>query len=65
MQIILNGEAKKTSAENLAGLFKELSLKREFCAVELDGKVIKSNEPDDIPLREGIRIEILRFVGGG
>ncbi|NLB34433.1 MAG: sulfur carrier protein ThiS [Elusimicrobia bacterium] len=65
MRIILNGKERETDSKTLLELFKELSLKREYCAVEVDGVIFKKTDSADIPLKEGGRIEIVRFVGGG
>lgn len=65
MRIILNGRDEEVKVSNLKELLVDLNLKREFCAVELDGKIIRKEDDSEHFLKEGSKVEILRFVGGG
>jgi sulfur carrier protein len=62
----LNGEPCRIEGDTrLAALIERLNLKRGRIAVELNGEVVPKAEHDKVVLREGDRVEIINFVGGG
>ena len=66
MQIQVNGERRELKDESrLSDLLKELSLAPERVAVELNHQVVRRNEWPNTILKEGDRLEIVHFVGGG
>ena len=66
MQIQVNGERRELRDESrLSDLLSELSLAPERVAVELNHQVVRRNEWPNIILKEGDRVEIVHFVGGG
>lgn len=66
MQIKLNGEAKGVEeGATLARLVEQLALAPDRLAVELNGDVVRRAEWPQVTLREGDRVEIVHFVGGG
>jgi thiamine biosynthesis protein ThiS len=66
MQIQVNGERRELKDESrLSELLKELSLAPERVAVELNHQVVRRNEWLNTILKEGDRVEIVHFVGGG
>jgi sulfur carrier protein len=66
MQIQVNGERRELRDESrLSDLLKELSLAPERVAVELNHQVVRRNEWPNTILKEGDRVEIVHFVGGG
>lgn len=66
MQVQVNGESREISQEaSLEELLLSLSIPRERVAIELNQKVIRRAEWPVSILREGDRIEIVHFVGGG
>ncbi|MEN8222760.1 MAG: sulfur carrier protein ThiS [Acidobacteriota bacterium] len=67
MKIFLNGKEKILSS-NISSLneFIEIILRDEKGKiVELNGKVVKKGERDKISLKDGDRIELIQFMGGG
>ena len=67
MKIFLNGKEKILSS-NISSLndFIEIILSNERGKiVELNGKVIKKVDRDKISLKDGDRIELIQFMGGG
>lgn len=66
VRVIVNGEEREI-AEGLTlnRLLEELELAPERIAVELNRKVIRRADWPQTVLREGDRIEIVHFVGGG
>jgi len=66
VQIKLNGEAKGVEeGATLARLVEQLALAPDRLAVELNGDVVRRAEWPQVTLREGDRVEIVHFVGGG
>ncbi len=66
MQIQVNGERRELKDESRLGdLLQELSLAPERVAVELNHQVVRRNEWPNTILKEGDRVEIVHFVGGG
>ena len=66
MHIQVNGE-QRTLADGLTvgGLLTELDIRPDRVAVELNLSILDRNEFDGRRLREGDRIEIISFIGGG
>src|SRR2546425_10421893 len=66
MQIQVNGDRHELRDESrLSDLLKELSLVPERVAVELNQQVVRRNDWPNTILKEGDRVEIVHFVGGG
>ena len=66
MQIHVNGERRELKDESqLSDLLQELSLAPERVAVELNHEVVRRNDWPNTILKEGDRVEIVHFVGGG
>jgi len=66
MQIQVNGDRRELRDESrLSDLFKELSLAPERVAVEVNHQIVRRNEWPNTILKEGDRVEIVHFVGGG
>ena len=66
MEIIINGEKKEIKESiSLSGLLKELDLKPETVAVELNLNIVDKNKYDETLVKEGDKLEIVHFVGGG
>jgi sulfur carrier protein len=62
----VNGELRETKERSsLAELISELNLKPEQIAIELNQEVIRHANWETTVLREGDKIEIVHFVGGG
>lgn len=66
MRLIINGEDLEVSkAETLQELLGELLIKPERVTVEVNFSIIKKSDYDSCRLKDGDRIEIVNFVGGG
>ena len=65
MKIKLNGEDYETNAESIKELLGELCIKPERVAVEVNLLIIKKSNYENYRLKDGDRIEIVNFVGGG
>jgi thiamine biosynthesis protein ThiS len=66
MHVQVNGE-ERTLADGLtvAGLLTELDIRPDRVAVELNLTILDRGEFDSRSLREGDRVEIISFIGGG
>lgn len=66
MQIFVNGKAKEIAEGIIVKTFIDtLRLNSKAIAVELNLKVVPKKEYDTKRLKEGDKIEIISFVGGG
>ena len=66
MEIILNGEKRNlTEGLSVLDLVQQLGFSAERLAVELNLQIIKREQWATSTLKQGDRIEIVQFVGGG
>ena len=66
MEIILNGENRTlTEGKSVLDLVQQLGFSAERLAVELNLQIIKREQWANSNLKQGDRIEIVQFVGGG
>ena len=66
MEIILNGEKRNlTEGLSVLDLVQQLGFSLERLAVELNLQIIKREQWATSTLKQGDRIEIVQFVGGG
>ncbi len=62
--IYLNGK-EHTAYATLTELLDKNDYKRTRIAVEINGRIIKRSDYDQIEIHDGDRIEVVSFVGGG
>ena len=65
MNLIINGETRTVSAETLSALVEQLGMRADRVAVELNRDIVPRDRWVQTPLKEGDRLEIVHFVGGG
>ncbi len=66
INVIINGKTERITAEmSLQSLLKLLGIKSERVAIEYNREIIDRNQFDALQLKEGDRLEIITFVGGG
>lgn len=66
MQIRLNGEPKNLDKEiPISVLLDELGLDRDRVAVELNRRILKRSDFEDVTVDDGDEVEVVTFVGGG
>ena len=63
--IKLNGEVLKEENINLMELIKTKGFNFERIAVEVNGKIVKRGSYEEVKLKNGDKVEIVRFAGGG
>ena len=66
MRVQVNGETRELRENlTLSDLVRELSLVPERLAVELNREVVRRAQWAETVIREGDKVEIVHFVGGG
>jgi sulfur carrier protein len=71
MNLHINGEARNfadlaaANAFTLAALIESLNMKPDRVAVELNHEIAPRDRWSQIALKDGDRLEIVHFVGGG
>lgn len=66
LRVQVNGEARELPAElTLTELVRQLALAPERLAIELNREVVRRARWAETVLRDGDRVEIVHFVGGG
>lgn len=66
MKIIVNGEQKQIQEGlTVTALLDELGIQKDRVAVELNLDIVPKGRFGEIPLKDGDRVEIVNFVGGG
>jgi thiamine biosynthesis protein ThiS len=66
MNLTINGETRVLGpAETLAALVEQLGMKSDRVAIELNREIVPREQWAQTPLKDGDRLEIVHFVGGG
>ncbi|MFB1100058.1 sulfur carrier protein ThiS [Terribacillus sp. JSM ZJ617] len=67
MNIQLNGRRQELSADikTIAQLLASLSLEKRIVIVELNKEIINKASYAEQPIRNGDKVELIHFVGGG
>jgi sulfur carrier protein len=66
MKLIINGEEKTLEkVSSVSDLLRQLGLKADRVAVELNREIAARASWDATQLKDGDRLEIVQFVGGG
>ena len=66
MIVFVNSKPQELAdGATLAGLLESLGLQRQRVAVEANGALVTRNDWAEFKLKDGDRLEIVSFVGGG
>lgn len=66
MLIQINGEQRTVGdVPSLAALIESLGMKADRVAVELNLEIVTRAKWQETPIRDGDKLEIVQFVGGG
>ncbi|MBP1751286.1 MAG: thiS [Geobacteraceae bacterium] len=65
MEIIVNGEKKSVDPMSLLHFLESLGIDQRRVAVELNAEILPKTEYEKTALKDGDRLEIVHFVGGG
>ena len=63
--ICINGEKIEKAEILLSAYLEENGINPQRIAVELNGEILPKTEYSDTVLKDGDRVEIVNFVGGG
>lgn len=66
MKVIVNGDSADIREDRtVAGLLEDLQISRDRVAVEVGLEIVPKAQYDSHVLKEGDKVEIVQFVGGG
>ena len=65
MEVVLNGERRNVAADTVSALIAEFGLGNKLLVVEIDGAIIPKERWAATRIGEGMKIELVHFVGGG
>ncbi|MCU1258037.1 MAG: thiamine biosynthesis protein ThiS [Bryobacterales bacterium] len=66
MQVTINGETRDVErGRTILELLRDLEITPDRVAVELDRAIVKKTRWETTELRDGAKLEIVHFVGGG
>jgi thiamine biosynthesis protein ThiS len=65
MRLVINGEERNLAAATLEALVEELGMKSDRVAAELNREIVARESWPTTVLKDGDRLEIVHFVGGG
>jgi sulfur carrier protein len=67
MKLHINGEERTfdSPVSTLAALVETLGMKSDRVAVELNRDIVPRDRWSETPLKDGDRLEVVHFVGGG
>ncbi|MFS0723287.1 sulfur carrier protein ThiS [Paenibacillus sp. 1P07SE] len=65
MRLTVNGKPAELDAAVLGDVLRHYELQGKLVVAEVDGMIVDKSVWEDTPLSEGMRIELVHFVGGG
>lgn len=65
MNLVINGENKNLSLDTLSDVIEHFNLNENLIVTEVDGNIVNLEDRMKTKLYEGMKIEIVQFVGGG
>jgi len=66
MQLFINGQEQEVKPNiTVSDLLKQLQINSAAIALELNLNIVPKNQFETIVLKEGDKLEIISFVGGG
>ena len=65
MTVFINGEKTELELETVADVVGHFNLDENLVVTEVDGLIVSFEDRSLTKLYEGIKIEIVQFVGGG
>ena len=66
MNLFINGDERVLlKVESLGALVDQLGMKSDRVAIELNREIVPRDQWPETPLKDGDRLEIVHFVGGG
>lgn len=61
----INGEEKTIEAKKVSDVVAHYGLEKNLVVVELNGQIIERDDWEATAVKDGMKIELVHFVGGG
>ncbi|MCK0471503.1 sulfur carrier protein ThiS [Halalkalibacter sp. APA_J-10(15)] len=65
MQLLINGEEHQLNVGTLDEVVAHFELESQLVVTEVDGEIIDRSNWTTTAIKEGMKIELVQFVGGG
>ncbi|MDT8861717.1 sulfur carrier protein ThiS [Alkalihalobacillus sp. MEB130] len=65
MNLIINGEEHQVEVSTLEEVISYFELDPQLVVTEVDGNIIERSNWSVTELKDGMKIELVQFVGGG
>jgi sulfur carrier protein len=65
MNLTINGQSRILDVDRLSALVEQLGMRADRVAIELNQEIVPRERWAETQLKEGDRLEIVHFVGGG
>ncbi|ERN54831.1 sulfur carrier protein ThiS [Alkalihalophilus marmarensis] len=65
MELIINGEKETIQADTLLDVVTHYQLEQHLVVTEVNGEIIDRDSWAETKVEEGMKIELVHFVGGG
>ncbi|MCA0986024.1 sulfur carrier protein ThiS [Guptibacillus algicola] len=65
MKLLINGEAHDLNVTTIEDVIAHFNLQSGLVATEVDGTIIDRSKWSETNLNDGMKIELVQFVGGG
>ncbi|WP_227934995.1 sulfur carrier protein ThiS [Alkalihalobacillus deserti] len=65
MRLVINGEEHEIEISNLTEVITHFGLDPDLVVTEVDGVIIERRSWEETKLNDGMKIELVQFVGGG
>ncbi|MDV2884053.1 thiamine biosynthesis protein ThiS [Alkalihalophilus pseudofirmus] len=65
MELIINGEKETIQADTLLDVVTHYQLEKHLVVTEVNGEIIDRDSWAETKVEEGMKIELVHFVGGG
>jgi sulfur carrier protein len=65
MRLYINGEEHHVDAKNLVDVVTYFNLEPHLVVAEVDGMIIERSSWEETSIEDGMKIELVQFVGGG
>lgn len=65
MRLVINGKEHQIEVSTLVEVIAYFDLEPHLVVTEVDGVIIERSNWEETQLKDGMKIELVQFVGGG
>ncbi|TMW70418.1 sulfur carrier protein ThiS [Alteribacter natronophilus] len=65
MKLTVNGEEHDITARNVSEVVAHFNLEPKLVVAEVDGQILDRADWEDAAVKDGSKIELVQFIGGG